>query len=115
MTASNDLVYELNCLRRTQLTRFSPWMLLFELSDVVGLIVNNDPMESGLQWNWMTAADTERGDRFTSNLCRCYAWPRHRHSICALLASDYSNRGSCCAKFWITELPSARETKDKMV
>ena len=51
MTASNGSVYELDSLRRTQLTRFSPWVLLFELGDVVGLIVNNDPMEFGIQWN----------------------------------------------------------------
>ena len=51
MTASNCSVFELDSPRRTRLTRFSPWVLLFELGDVVGLIVNNDPMDSGIQCN----------------------------------------------------------------
>ena len=62
----------------------------------------------------MTAADRD-GEKFTSNLCRCYVWPRHRHSICALLAADYPTRGSCCVKLWIPGLPNARETKDEAV
>ena len=48
MTASNGSVYELDSPRRTRLTRFPPWVLLFELGDVVGLIVNYDPMEAGI-------------------------------------------------------------------
>ena len=60
------------------------------------------------------AADRD-GEKFTSNLCRCCVWPRHRHSICALLAADYPTRGSCCVKLWIPELRKARETKDETV
>ena len=51
MTVSNSSVYKTDSAWHTRLTGLSSRVLLFEFGDIVDPAVENDPIDSSVQWN----------------------------------------------------------------
>ena len=78
MTVSNASVYESGSPWRSRLTGFTSWVLFFELGDIVDSTVDNDPAESMVQWNRITAVGRlgETNQQSLSLLCLATSSPR---------------------------------------
>lgn len=73
----NGSDYESDPPRRRGLTGFASRVLLFELGDIVDSTVDNDPVQSSVQWDRLTVAGKSKANnqQSLSLLCLPTSWP----------------------------------------